>query len=125
MRIAQVMNPAQVVIESDRLDVVCFKKFLLVHVRFRMVYTAQADGEDSCVDDRLAVSSVGTYSIHMVDLSGLTADGTFPVLDAMIHVSADVIRSQSKRFLQRDSVPQYKVDEVIEEVMRLGDGAIG
>ena len=42
--IAQIMYPTQVVIESDRLDVVCFKEFALVHVCFRVVYTAQADG---------------------------------------------------------------------------------
>jgi hypothetical protein len=119
------MNPAQVVIESDRLDVVCFKEFLFVHVCFRMMDTAQADGEESCVDDRLAVSAVGTDSIHMVDLTRLTADSALAMLDAMVHIPADVIRSQSKRFLQRDSVPQDKVDEIVEEVMCLGHGAIG
>ena len=104
------MYPAQVVIEFYRLDVVCFKEFLFVHVCFRMVYTAQAYGEESCVDDEFTVAAVGTDSIHMVDLTVLSADSTFPVLDAVVHVSADVVRSQSKRFFQRDSVPQDKVD---------------
>ena len=87
------MNPAEIVIQSDRLQMVRGEKFAFVRVRLHMMLTAQAYGAKSSVVYAFPVSSVCTDSVHVMHFSRHITHGAFGMLDAVVHVSPGVIRS--------------------------------
>ena len=98
---------------------------VFVYVRFFVVDAAEADGAKAYVDDAASAAAVGSYGIYVVHLARLSAHGAFAVLDAVVHIPSDIVRALQERFLHGDIPAEDEVDEVVEEVVCVSDGAVG
>lgn len=96
-----------------------------VYVGFFVVDAAEADGAEAYVDDAGSASAVGSHGIYVVYLARLSAHGAFAVLDAVVHIPSDIVRALQEGFLHGDIPAEDEVDEVVEEVVCVGDGAVG